>query len=407
MTITTFHLKIFVFLIVFSPSITIASRSFYLFEMIIIGYSCFLILLNKPVRHDIYVFLLFITFVFIILFMQSALYGQLMALELLRMSIAFSILFTIKTNNNYIDFEKVLKFSMKVALFAAIIGIIQTLDGLLFSNFTGINQVLSMFYPYAGELTGSALSKSGGLQLKISSGSSATSTFDGHPILFSNFLVLAAIPFIYFKRYLGLFVILIALIFTFTRGSWLALLLSTFFYLFFHSKKLSKKDYFVYLSIVFIVCSLVFIIEPLRNYVEFRILNTLASFDLIDGYELGRSYDPRTDKVWPEFFDLLSRNGLSAYLWGVPSLLPTDSGYLSIIQNDGLIGLFLLFFLFIYIYFFQIFHKKIVLLMFLSLSIMFIVHPVFQGYKFLYFFIFLLLLFRINPKKIGIKNNVC
>ena len=406
MAITTFHLKIFVFLIVFSPAIILGSRSIYLFEIALIVYLSLSLLINKPIRQDFHVFFAFLTFVFIILLMQSVLYGQLMALELLRISLAFSILFLININDEYIDFDKIINFSMKVALFAAVIGIIQTIDGLIFTNAIGINKVLSVVYPYAGELVGSASDKAGGLQLKTSSGSSSTSTFDGHPILFSDFLVLAAILFIYYKRYLGLGVILLALIFTFTRGAWLAVLFAIFFHIFLQSKNLSKKDYFIYLGIIFVLGCFVYSIEPLRNYFEFRLLNTLAAFDLIDGYDLGRSDDPRTEEVWPAFFNVLSKNGTSAYLWGVPTSLPTDSGYLSVIQNEGLVGLFLLIVFFIYIYIFQIIHKGIALLMLLSLSVIFVVHPVFQGYKSLYFFAFLLLIFRIKKNKLGMKSNV-
>jgi len=397
MVITNRHLKFFVLLIVFSPAIVLGSRSIYLFEIVLLVCLGLSLLFNKNVSENFPGFIVFLIVILVILLMQSILYSELMALELLRLFFAFSALFIINVDN--IDFDEVIRFTMATALFVALIGIFQTMDGLIFSNSIGISKVLSAVYPYPGELVESALNKAGGLQLKMSSGSSATSTFDGHPILFSDFLVLASVLFIYYKRYLGLSVILLALICTFTRGAWIATVFAIFYHLFLQTKHVSKRDYLFYLGIIFILGLLIYSIDPLREYFKFRVLNTLAAFDLIEGYYVGRSSDPRTEDVWPNFFEVLSQNGISAYLWGVPTKLPTDSGYLSIIQNEGLVGLLLLIVFFMYVYAFQIVHKSVALLMFASLSVIFVVHPVFQGYKSSYFFIFLLLIFQVENSK--------
>jgi hypothetical protein len=404
MVITNFHLKAFVFLIVFSPAIVLGPRSIYLFEIVLIAYLGMSLLINKTVKKDFFVFYMFLTITFVILLIQFLLYGQLMALEFLRLSLTFSVLFII--NLDSIDFDKVIRFTMTMALFAALIGIVQTMDGLIFSNAIGVNKILSAVYPYPGELVESALNKAGGLQLKTSSGHSATSVFDGHPILFSDFLVLATVLFVYYKRYLGLSVVLLALICTFTRGAWIATLFTILYHLFLQAKHTSKRDYLFFLSLIFILGLIVYSIESLRGYFEFRVLNTLAAFDLIEGYDIGRSYDPRTETVWPNFFAVLSKNGVSAYLWGVPTRLPTDSGYLTIIQNEGVVGLLLLIGFLMYIYTFKIAHKSIALLLLVSLSVVFVVHPVFQGYKSLYFFVFLLLIFQVENSKFGKGSNV-
>jgi hypothetical protein len=315
-----------------------------------------------------------------------------MALDLIRIALAFSILFFLRVKN--INFNEILNFALTISVVVAAIGIIQTIDGLLFSNVTGINSILSILYPYPGELTGSAALKADGLQLKLSSAWGSTSVFDGHPILFSDFLVISSILFIYFKRYLGLSIIIIAVITTYTRGAWVAILFAFLFHYVFQSKKVRFKDILFFIAMTIAISTIVYSIEPLREYVSFRVLNTLASFDLIANYDIGRIGDPRTEDVWPAFFKMLSESGISGYLWGIPSSIPTDSGYLSIIQNSGLIGLFLIVSILVYIYIFIIdkHYKSLVILIFATLSILFIVHPVFQGYKTLYFLVFILLI---------------
>ncbi|MDA9366599.1 hypothetical protein N9R10_03035 [Pseudomonadales bacterium] len=392
MNLTSGQLKFFVFLILFSPGIGLLGRTIYPFEIAALVYLSLSLLVNKTITKHSGIVLLYIFVVLLILIVQGFYYGQLMALDLIRILPAFLILFVVRTKD--VEFQEMINFIVAICCCVALIGVVQTIDGLLLSNITGVSSILSSLYPYAGELTGSAAAKAGDYQLKISSAWSSTSTFDGHPILLADFLVLATVLVCYFKRNFALVIIMFALVTTFTRGAWVAAVAALLFRYLFMRRQVSWSEIFKFLAVVGAIGLVIYSVEPLRDYVEFRILNTLASFDLISGYDRGRIGDPRTETVWPAFFELLSQSGIVAYLFGVPTNHSTDSGYLTYIQNSGVTGALMVGALFLYFYRNMALDKGFVKLLFFTLSILFIVHPVFQGYRSVYFLGVLLLIFR-------------
>ena len=366
-------------LIFFSPSFNLGVRAFYIFEVVI---PVFLLMFIKKLeigRKDLFLFFAMMASLFFLFLLQYFLYGKIDSLANIRIFYYF-LLFLLFSN---------LRFSIKsqISLFAncvliiSVVGILQNFDGLVLGNSLGVNKVVAFLYPYKGVLDENSLNKVGGLMLKMGSGFRATSTLDGHPILFGDFIAICSVPLLFFKRYKIYLIATLACILTFSRGSWLMLMLGVILYVFLERKSISIKVY-IYAFTFLIVTSLILIsIDSLRDAFFYRIYGTLYSFGLVE-YSLDFTAvdDPRTSMVWPRFFEALEQLGISGYLAGIPYNLDTDSGYLSMIKDGGVINLFIMLFLFIPLTMSNIHSKQNNVILFMVLLVM-IFHPLFLSYK--------------------------
>lgn len=233
---------------------------------------------------------------------------------------------------------------------SAMIGILQV------AEFSGvipnlrINRFLSSLYPYRGELTGATLSKTQGYLLKMGSVGRATGTFDGHPILFGDFLAVGGVlvlPLIEgWKRLLGYVPVVFALLLTLSRGSILAYCVGLLMYFFMciarsaaiNPRKIVAKTKKLFLALLILILLLNY--TPLGESIYWRLRTTSESI-------LGTgTSEARFDDRWPSAIREVNDYGFMGWVLGIPSGYTgsTDSQYLWFLVNLGLVGVGLLLF---------------------------------------------------------------
>ncbi len=396
-------LKVYILLIAFIPVLKIGSRSFYLFELIIIG--SFIILFYKKTKNDYLIIYLFIfSLILLTSFIQVTTFYSLFNTSYYRY---FIYLFASLPLMYFInDRDEIISFTLKIILIVAIIGIVQTVDGIMFGQSLKINQILGSLYPYQGEMASALYERNHELMLKVGGSFRSTSTIDGQPILLGDFLAVLSIFFLYNKWYKAYFIIAIAVILTLSRGSWLILFCGFLFYFLLEVKLYKIKIIFKFLFSLIFMLLILYLIAPdfLERTIIWRLEGSLATFELIDSVE--RVRDPRTENVWPIFFDNLNSYGVLAYLIGMPTIIYTDSMWFDILKNGGLIGILIYFLFFSYLIFLtRGINRKIMINLSLILAIGFIVHPVFQSLRMialLSLFIAIYVFMNKKEKRIGI-----
>ena len=158
--------------------------------------------------------------------LQLFFYSSIVSASLVRFVFSFLLIMLYR----YASFERedFINFSSAVVVIICLSGLFQFIDGLILNNYFGFNYIIAELYPYRGELSESALAKVSGAQIKSGSLYRSTSIFDGHPIVYGDFLALVSIFFLYWKKYFIYFLILASVLLTFSRGSWLIFFLGFF-----------------------------------------------------------------------------------------------------------------------------------------------------------------------------------
>lgn len=304
-------------------------------------------------------------------------------------------------NDKSTVYFKFLKAIYIVIILLSFVSIIQVVE---FHNFIpeiGINKILSSFYPYQGSFTSEVLAKTKGYHLKMGGIGRATATFDGHPILYGDFLVfglLIILPLVNtFKRVQMYFLGVISLFLTLSRGSiisWFAgitLYLSIIIIYFIIRKKININRFikiFISILIVTVLSGLTIYYTNIGKTILWRIESTIDTFKGV-----GVS-DPRTSRVWPNLIKSMDNNFLFL-IFGIKGGYdkPTDSQYFWLIANVGISGLFFFFLIHIKILFLSIrsflvsltqnmkldlYDLSFICAIF-SLLVLYIVHPALQG----------------------------
>lgn len=349
---------------------------------------------------------------------------------LLNVIIALTII-----NINKSNFSSLYKISIisiyYCVLVVGLIGILQVAEFRGYIPSIGLNNMLSNIYPYHGMLSEETLKKTQGFFLKMSGIGRATSTFDGHPILLGDYLAVSMIlilPLI--KKFTNVIIYIVpimALFLSLSRGSIIAYIIGfvTYFLLtFLFAKNIKNKMYLLYLffRIIFFLAIGVLIIGQFTPLLQ-------SFFDRIESSKMtalgiGVS-EGRTTKVWPNAISALNDIGLYGWLFGLSNYaFSTDSQYLWLLVNIGLLGVIIFLSLHFYLivlgrrYMLQnikiecqdtkfgcSFIAAIILLL-----IVYIVHPALQGDRLLSTIIILSILMDsdINNiiKKSLIRNNI-
>lgn len=422
---------LYIFSIVFSPLISLGIMHLRL-EQIIIFFILVLILLTailkgkiliyKPARY-MFVFLFF--YVFFIL-VSTFLVGQTNVYHAinfpLKIVLYFLISFTFiywinKKDSLQIDF--LFNIIFFIVFLVSIFAILQYLEMKLLSS----NIILSIthsIYPYMGTLSEVDLLKTGGYYIKSGGAGRVVGTFEGQPILFSNFLSITVVLFLYkltnIKNIFMWLIIFIALALTLSRGAIIAAAIGimTILFLFLVIRQKQGLKTFVKaigaLIIVFLVYKL-----GIFDSITWRIqssINTLIGVGPIEG---------RTASVWPSVIEHISSYGWNGWLFGTGATFygPSDSMYMWLLVNSGIIGLviFVFFHLLLLVYFLKKFiklkRKGIVsyqILCFLGVIVtllnMYIVHPVWQGDRFLSMFFTIIAILYFTKSTESYRQNI-
>jgi len=240
-------------------------------------------------------------------------------------------------------FERSLRLLWLGTVIVGIIGIVQVAElNRLIPNL-GINGFLSKFFPYRGEVSYAFLEKSGGYALKVGGIGRATSTMDGHPILLGDFLafvLVLVLPLVENWRRMGQYLApLLCLLLTLSRGSilgWMVGVLGYFGLKSFYNWKgkrmrMAKSIVLILILVCFIL--VLYMSSPFVS-IRWRVESTIATL-------LGRGgLEARFADRWPQLFSSLSEGGMGRWLLGIPGGYgdSTDSQYLLILANGGLVG---------------------------------------------------------------------
>jgi len=372
------------------PGFLLYNRTFYIFELFVFIVLLCLLFDSSRIHSNKSAFLLFMlmnlysAFVFVL---QISLGFTSPSLSFLRISLLFApvILYPSLVSSSYTKF-----FSAYEAfvVFASSLAVFQFVDSYLLSGSLSIQHVIAFLYPYQGYLDSNALELSKGAQVAVNSYGSATSIADGHSILLGDLLAICALPLLWEKRWPSYFLTVLATLVTFSRASWLMLLIGSFLITRISFKRLPMIILF---SIALIAVILSY--PPLRDAFAFRILNSLYVFGFSD-QAVGYSVDPRTAQVWPDFFASFKSTDLLGFLIGIDYQGPVDSGFFSVFNSFGLIGLLL--FLSLVLYPLFLYPKDPLIF---SMSLAFVVgmvfHPLDQGLRLMFAF-FVFLAFRLS-----------
>lgn len=239
-----------------------------------------------------------------------------------------------------------------VASIAALIGILQFLEHTGTIPFSIIRNITSELFPYRGILTDAELTKTGGYYLKMGGAGRITGTFDGQPILFGDFLATILVVSLHKVQKpstaVAWLVLLLALILTQSRGSWLGAIVGIGWYLTallrtqlskrrrILSPSLTRKKGFAVVVGLLLLFSIIVYVSPIHTVVATRIESTLSTLSGA-GLEEARFSDR-----WPSAIQYLLDKGLPGLLLGSAGLYDkaTDSMYLWLLVNIGLLGTF-------------------------------------------------------------------
>jgi hypothetical protein len=371
-------------LLILLPSFAFGSRSIYFFEFVPLFAIALLGIMGKArVRWLPFLYLIVLLVLITVMSIgQILLYGGVQSwaiLRILNLVILFLVFSSLYSNVKELQGMVVLAISVAVG-----VAYLQMIDNFAFQGILRINEIVAFLYPYRGDLGERGLAITGGLSLKTNSVLSPTSIGAGHTIIAGNLFAVMAITLLFWQR-LFLFSLCSLLTFvTFSRGSWLFLLIGIVIFVFFILKEMKKSSMKNILKILFVFlgAGLVLYLSPFYQYAIFRIENTLFVFGLIDS-AVGNQIDPRTSVVWPDFIDAMNAIGYFAWLFGSDLNIPTDSGWLLIFRDNGLIG-FVAFILLLGGLYLGAQKDRLVTALLIAFIIASIVNPVHQGYQLLF-----------------------
>ncbi|NLE04211.1 MAG: hypothetical protein GX638_05335 [Crenarchaeota archaeon] len=318
-----------------------------------------------------------------------------------------------------------------------LIGIFQVIEFLGKIPNIGINKYLSMFFPYHGDFSEVFLYKTQGLLLKTGGAGRATSTFDGHPILFGDFLTFVLIfllPFVRKYRYLLIYLIpVLSLFLTLSRGSIAAWILGLFVYLclifaYYHvlenqnsvSRAYLRKRFFKFTFHIFLLVVFLFVIiysSPLGIADPIRV-RLVSSLETLQGSGVPEG---RITNIWPNALAEMVAAGPVSWWIGVPGGYEgsTDSQYLWLLVNTGIVGILLFWGLHLYLvrlgWKFALEMSKInranslfglsFIAAVISLLFIYVFHPALQGDRLLTTLIVVSILMENSITKIGWSNQ--
>lgn len=258
----------------------------------------------------------------------------------------------------FCDIDKALSQSFNekmfiVASIAALIGILQFLEHTGTIPFSIIRNITSELFPYRGILTDVKLIKTGGYYLKMGGAGRITGTFDGHPIFFGDFLATILVVSLHKVQKpstaVTWLVLLLALILTQSRGSWLGAIVGIGWYLTallriplsqrrrrILSPSLTRKKGVAIVVGLLLLFFIIAYVYPIYAVVATRIESTLSTLSGA-GLEEARFSDR-----WPSAIQYLFDKGLPGLLLGSAGLYDkaTDSMYFWLLVNIGLLGAF-------------------------------------------------------------------
>ncbi len=322
----------------------------------------------------------------------------------------------------HFSFNEIIDLLFNLGAIVAIIGIIQYMEfkGILPSKI--ILKIINVLYPSPGELDPIFVAKSGGYAIKSGAIGRITSTFEGHPILLANyFALMLPITSTYItnkSRFLKWLMMIVALLLTLSRGSILSVAVGLFINLIlisFYNRKYSLKilsNYFFAVLVLFIVLyfgGLETIIWRFQGTIE-----TIAGSGVDEG---------RITHVWPEMIEHMNNSGALNWVFGNSNFYggPTDSMYMLLILRTGVIGvgLFIIFHLYLLFNAMISLRKKkhqlmdmdlfsiSIISMIITLLINYIVHPMWQGDRFISMFFVIISLHYLNEsnKKCYKRSN--
>jgi hypothetical protein len=362
------------------PALALGARSIYFFELFWLFLIFYLSAKGfKSNKNSNLIFVLMLICGSLILFFQLLFWGYPHGTSILRVLFNLSPIFFLnnvfKSNSLYRKFDLIILFTSLLAIF-------QFIDGYLLKNLLGVNNFIGVLYPYAGGLDDAELELSGGANIAVSSYNSATSVADGHSILLGDLLaVFSIIPLVRGKYFLY-FLSFLATLITFSRGSWLMFGIGFICYVFLYRRQISSVFYLKTFSVILLLIIPVVLIQPIYEAFFFRIANTLFAFGLID-LDIGSQFDGRTAIVWPMFFSEFNKNGFIAYLFGYNYIGPTDSGFLLILRDLGLMGFLFYLLFFIWTTYKSKFDNVVILLNIVLITGLFF-HPITQGNRLLF-----------------------
>lgn len=376
-------------LLLIVPALTIGPRSLYAFELLP-AVLAVLLLLSRKTRTTAarFLFIWFLlAFSLLATLSQVVLLGDIRAMaffRLLNLAILFIMMVSILENDARI--KRVAAFSFSAAI---VFAYGQIVDGQFFSNSLGINRLVATLYPYTGALDDKSMNITGGLLLKTNSAFSPTSIGAGHTIIAGNLFAVMAITLLHWRKPYFFALSALVTIVTFSRGSWLILLVGVLLVAL-HTARDGNPIMRAKTMAQFLVggafVGLALYLGPFRDYMMFRVLNTLGVFGFVDNFE-GTAYDPRTSEIWPRFIEQMNEVGFHAWVVGSKLTIPTDSGILLIFRESG--GLGALFFLVLGVGLYIATRRDhLVGALLLSLLVGSVFNPVQQGYQLIFVVIF-------------------
>lgn len=382
--ISTPFALIFLPFAVLLPGYEYGQRTFFFFEIFLLSASFFLIIslagkIEK--RYSVFFLLTGVLISFAIIF-QIYFYGGIQSLSTLRVSVLLLSVFFVAISTSGSSL-KIKNNTVLVMIIAAAIAYAQVIDNTLFGGGLNVSQIVAKLYPYRGELSDRSLSITDGLSLKTNSAFSPTSIVDGHTILAGNFFaIISVIAFFWRKPYLAIAAALITVL-TFSRGSWGMLFIGVSFWILTIKWKINLVSAVKYATGLLIAVTL-FINTHFWQYLVFRTNNTLFALGFTD-MAVGNPIDPRTTRVWPEF--IRAMNDIGAYSWiiGGNLSIPTDSGFLLVLREQGVLGFAVIASLLLYGYLVSGRDRLVLCLIFMIVAGS-IVNPVIQGHRLLFLF---------------------
>lgn len=368
------------FSLVFSPmvpSIDLAGKSIYIFDLFFPMIIFYLFLTKARVKDDTIYLSATVLFIGVsVASLQLILWGHIHSSSVIRFSFIALLIPLLKDIFPFYNFKNFLSlFLISISL----LGILQFIDGFLLNGLFKVNKLVSSLYPYAGDLSESNLTKTSGNYIKSGSFNRATSIADGHPIIFGDLVATLSIFLLFWRKYTAYIISAIAVVLTFSRGSWLMLAVGFIAFIIIEFRKIGFK---FYVALIFTLLSSLLIVlsnDSVYNALQFRVINTLYTFGLSD-LSVGRANDPRTDIVWPNFFSAMNEVGWTSYLVGYDVGLPTDSGHFAILRESGILGYLVFSLVSIYSIIKSRFDRSILSILLIIFFGM-IFHPIQQGYK--------------------------
>lgn len=321
----------------------------------------------------------------------------------------------------YLSYDEFIETLFNATFLVALIGIIQFLELRNYIPTKYILNIINTLYPSPGVIDEVFIIKSGGYSIKSGAIGRITSTFEGHPILLGNYFALM-IPFLlgYINNLTKLvkwIMMIIALLLTLSRGSIISVVFGLSLYVFlvmFYYKNATAKIIGRYVLLIVVAGAIIYFGG--LSTVVWRFEGTIETI-------IGVGVDEgRITNVWPSVFNHINDVGVSGWIFGSGTNYfgVSDSMYLLILLNFGLIGIIT--FITIHLLIikkcsnilsklkgkrnrYSLFYIGLISSI-VTLLINYLVHPIWQGDRFLSaFFLIISYMLLIRGKNSDISEN--